>query len=141
MIILKQMIINTLLLSIYLYCVSCSSTEPPKNQPWFGVDIDFVTTSGNIGVAPYLLYYDFEGYNISSINKIEIDFGDGAGYEDVTDACIAWWKSEGEQPFHVYNDSGTYSISTRLKLTSNAPLLENNVVTVFVFPPDESEGE
>ncbi len=104
----------------------------------------FVGTSGYSGAAPFSFTYQFAFSDIGEVDKVEkleVDFGEGDGYEDVTSTYLAWKNGTGAKPAHIFVTEGEYSINTRVTLETGEVFEQSNPPSnVTVLPPDDGDG-
>lgn len=100
-------------------CDNGNSGFPPENQTpkrSVGLVIDrgdpqteqltIYATPGVLGVG---IYGDVNPYH-PQLTKLELDFGDGGGWTDVT----AWYDAnDGTKIKHIYGEAGTYQLNVR----------------------------
>ncbi len=124
------------LMSIILVLASCGSSgynadpEPTLRSVSMGILVDGVAGFAFAGESPFyveaLVYVQVGSGETKSgdISKVEIDFGDGSGWEDVTAA----WMSKQDQSIysledaaqpHTYTEPGEYSVHCRVTFTDN----------------------
>ncbi len=133
------LIMLALLLSVTL-TTSCSGGRfIPIDPIFYDTSINLVLQDLIGGQVPFIFTYDFDFKNIEETEKIEIDFDDGMGYIDVTNACFTWWKAEGPKPYHVYTLPGDYYIGYKFKLKSGKVFESRYLFPVTVLPPDEGD--
>ncbi len=132
--------ISIVFILIVLLVVSCSRSSGEQIRPDLIVDPILLTQSGFTGVAPFDFAYFFGIVNPDSIAKIEMDFGEGEGYIDVTDICLAYHRGTGDIPIHQYISTGTYQIKTRSTLKTGQVYKYESGIVVTVLPPDEGDG-
>jgi hypothetical protein len=61
------------------------------------------------------------------ISKVEVDYGEGAGWEDVTHAALFVWDhtqaDDQLRGFHTYESPGTYDFQARVTYTEGEQVI------------------
>ena len=118
----KQLLfIVSALMAIFAF-LSCKGTSPPgwEVPPFRHAEIGAELF---YGAAPFNWQYtvfvypgdgDSKPTMVELATKIEVDFGDGGGYLDVTNEVVTFWQSQGPKPVHTYVEKGEYAVECRV---------------------------
>jgi hypothetical protein len=107
---------------VVVLSASCDSgshiiPEPPQfRHVAIGSEINSGTTPFNwqYTISVYQVTLDFPRTMVELATKIEVDFGDGGGYLDVTNEVVTFWQSQGPKPVHTYVEKGEYEVECRV---------------------------
>ena len=134
------LIMCALLFSVSLNTSCSGGGFVPVDPIFYDTSINLVSQDLIGGQVPFIFTFDFDFKNTEETEKIEVDFDDGMGYVDQTDACFDWWRREGPQPTHIYTLPGDYFIRYKFKLKSGNVFERRFLFPVSVLPPDEGDG-
>lgn len=123
-----------------IFLVACGRSSGSQIWPVYPEDPLLIPLSDYTGTAPFDFMFDFGIVNSDTISLIEIDFGESEGYSDVTDICLAYRRGSGIRPVHQYLNPGSYSIKTKVTLTTGEVFEHDFGIPITVLPPDEGGG-
>lgn len=132
-----------LILSVFILiaAIACGESSDMRTLPYDDNEPMFLTRSGFSGDAPFDFTYFFAFNRSDEVSKIEMDFGEGEGYTDVTEICLDYSRGTGDIPVHRYQVAGQYSLKIKTTtITGKVSKYESGII-ITVLPLDEGNGD